>query len=235
MPGIDGVLFDYGQTLVTFAYPTAALLEVVRNFLPTIEEATGSPAPAAETILNEVLMPLERRVQSESEEEVDWLDEYRSAWAQAGLYLPEGLLYEILDAEQSCWDHAVRVDPEAASILSWLGTRGIKRGICSNAPFPPEMMLRQVRSNGMDQLVDGIVFSSQIGRRKPAPEMYRAALDSIGVAPERAMFVGDRVREDYDGPRAVGMRAVIVTAHNRAPTRDGIPTIAALSDLQALL
>jgi putative hydrolase of the HAD superfamily len=235
MPGVDGVLFDYGQTLVTFSYPSAALLEVVGNFRPTIEEATGSPAPSAETILNEVLMPLEGRVQSESEDEVDWLDEYRSAWAQAGMYLPEGLLYEILDAEQGCWDRAVRVDPEAASILSWLGSRGIKRAICSNAPFPPEMMLRQLRINGVDQMVDGVVFSSQIGRRKPAPEMYRAALGAIGVAPERAIFVGNRVREDYDGPRALGMRAVIVTAHNDAPPPDGIPAIAALRDVQALV
>jgi FMN phosphatase YigB (HAD superfamily) len=235
MPDIDGVLFDYGQTLVTFTYPTEPILEVLRNFRPTIEEALGSAAPSAETILNEVLLPLESYVGSKSEDEVDWLDVYRSAWARAGLQLPDGLLYEILDAEQLCWDRVVKVDREGPEVLSWLGEHGVKRAICSNAPFPPEMMRRQVKSTGIAAVVDGIVFSSQVGRRKPAPEMYLAALEAIDVAPERALFVGNRVREDYEGPRALGLRAVIYTAHNGEPPPEGIPSIASLGDVRALL
>jgi putative hydrolase of the HAD superfamily len=97
------------------------------------------------------------------------------------------------------------------------------------------MMRRQVDSNGVGELTEAVLFSSQLGKRKPAPEIYRAALDALGVDPERALFVGDRVREDYDGPRAVGMRAVICTAHAAEPPPDGIPTIASLSDLPGLL
>jgi putative hydrolase of the HAD superfamily len=83
--------------------------------------------------------------------------------------------------------------------------------------------------------MDGIVFSSMVGRRKPAPEMYHAALDAIGVAPERVLFVGNRVREDYDGPRSLGMRAVLYTAHNSEPAPAGIRSIARLSELPGLL
>ena len=239
MPGadehIDGVLFDYGQTLVTFTYPKSELLEVIRNFRPTIEETVDMPAPPAEVILDDVLLPLERYVSSESEDEVDWLDVAKTSWASVGLPLPDGLLYEIVDAEQSCWDRIVRVDPDAVAVLTMLGSRGIRRAICSNAPFPPEMMQRQVERSGIGALMDGVVFSSMVGRRKPAPEMYRAALDTIGVAPGRALFVGNRVREDYDGPRSVGMRALICTAHNSGPAPAGIPSIASLRDLPALL
>src|SRR5260370_38656175 len=99
MANVDGVLFDYGQTLVTFAYPKPELLEVIRNFRPTIEEALGAPAPAAEVILEDGFVPLERYVSSESGEEVDWLGRARSPWQGAGLPLPDGLLYEIVDAE----------------------------------------------------------------------------------------------------------------------------------------
>jgi putative hydrolase of the HAD superfamily len=80
-----------------------------------------------------------------------------------------------------------------------------------------------------------VVFSSEIGKRKPAPEMYRAALDAIAVEPMQALFVGDRVREDYEGPRALGMRAVILTAHRDEKPPVGIHTIASLSDLPHLL
>ena len=235
MGDVEGVLFDYGQTLVTFAYPREELLEVLRHFRPTIEEALGAPAPSAETILEEVLMPLEHHVSSESAVEVVWLDVYRDAWTRAGMELPEGLLYEMIDAEQLCWDRIVKVDPDALHVLAWLRSHGVKRAICSNAPFPPEMMRRQVSSNGVGELMDAVVFSSDVGRRKPAPEMYRAALEAISVKSGRAVFVGNRVREDYEGPLALGMRAVISTAHNHEPAPAGIPTIARLSDLPGWL
>jgi HAD superfamily hydrolase (TIGR01509 family) len=229
------VLFDYGRTLVTFSYPTEELLEVLQEFRPRIEAALGVPAPDADAILRDVLLPLEEYISSMSEDEVDYMDVYRSAWERAGLKLPEPLLHQILDAEQMCWDQAVVLDPDALQVLSWLEAHGIKRGICSNAPFPPAMMRRQVETNGIAERVDAIVFSSEIGRRKPAPELYLAALDALATAPERTMFVGDRVREDYEGPRALGMRAVVLTAHAEEPPPEGVPTIASLTELPGLL
>jgi HAD superfamily hydrolase (TIGR01509 family) len=235
MPETLGVLFDYGRTLVTFEYPTKDLLEVMRGFRPRIEAARGVQAPEAEAILENVLLPLEKTIGSMSEDEVEYMDVYRAGWAEAGLELPDGLLHDILDAEQQCWDRAVRLDPDALQVLSWLGAHGIKRGVCSNAPFPPEMMRRQVEANGISEMVDAVVFSSELGRRKPAPEVYRAALDAIGVDARHALFVGDRVREDYEGPRAAGMRAVIFTAHAEEAPPEGVPTIASLSEIPSLL
>ena len=231
----DGVLFDYGRTLVTFEYPTEDLLHVISEFRPRIEAALGVATPEAVTILHDVLLPLEEYVNSHSEDEVDYMDVYRSTWERAGMRLPDDLLHEILDAEQQCWDRAVRIDPDAPPLLAWLGERGIKRGICSNAPFPAEMMRRQLEANGIARLVDAVVFSSEVGRRKPAPETYRTALEAIGTAAERTLFVGDRVREDYEGPRALGMRAVIVTAHTGESPPEGVPTIDRLADVRSLV
>ena len=235
MPAVDAVLFDYGRTLVTFDYPAGELLDLLGRFRPRIEWAMGTPAPSAEALMKDVLLPLEAAIDSPAVDEVDYLEIYRAAWRRAGLDLPEDLLFEILDAEQQCWDRAVRVDADALQVLSWLGTNGVKRAVCSNAPFPPAMMRRQVDENGVGELTDAVLFSSAFGKRKPAPEIYRAVLDAVGVGAERALFVGDRVREDYEGPLAVGMRAVICTAHAAEPPPAGIPTIASLSDLPGLL
>ena len=234
-PSIDAVLFDYGRTLVTFTYPTEDLLDVLRRFRPRIESALGTEAPAVEVIMRDVLLPLEDHIESPGEDEVEYAGVYRAAWRRAGLDLPDDLLLEILDEEQLCWDRAVRVDPDALQVLSWLRAHGIKRAVCSNAPFPPEMMRRQVDANGVGELTDVVLFSSQLGRRKPAPEIYLAALDALGVAVERALFVGDRVREDYEGPAAIGMRALICTAHATEAPPEGVPTIASLSELPGLL
>lgn len=236
MAEIDGVLFDYGRTLVTFTpYPKDRLLAVLRRYRPRIESALGVPAPEAETILRDVLEPLEAYVTSESEDEIDYVDVYRDTWHGAGLQLPDGLLHEILDSEQLVWDRTVRVDPDTRQVLQWLRAQGIRLGICSNAPFPPEMMRRQMTSKGIGELVDAIVLSSEVGKRKPSPEIYRAALQAIDTQAERTLFVGDRLREDYEGPRAIGMRAMIVLAHAEASAPDGVPAINTLADLQDVL
>ncbi|HSP09245.1 MAG TPA: HAD family hydrolase [Candidatus Dormibacteraeota bacterium] len=233
--GPRGVLFDYGGTLVTFSYPTEDLLEVLREFRPRIEATIGAPAPEADALLRDVLHPLEEYITTVSEDEVEYMDVYRETWRRAGLELPDGLLHDILDAEQRCWDRAVRVDPDALPVLSWLGAHGVRRGICSNAPFPPAMMRRQLDVNGIASHVDGVVFSSEVGRRKPAPDVYLAALEAIGTEPGATLFVGDRVREDFDGPTAAGMRAVLVTREAAAHPPDGIPTIASLAELPGIL
>ena len=61
-----------------------------------------------------------------------------------------------------------------------------------------------------EDLFDAIVDSSEIGVRKPNPEIYRHALAAVGnVAPERAVFL-----DDYDGnvvaARALGLTAILV-------------------------
>lgn len=236
MTPIEAVLFDYGRTLVTFTYPRNELLGVIERFRPAISDALGGvPAPATAELMRRVVEPLEALVDDPGEDEVSYLAVYRAAWQGAGLELPDSLLYEILDAEQLVWDRAATVDTDALPLLSWLGVRGVKRAICSNAPFPPEMMRRQVDGNGVGELVETVVFSSQVGKRKPAAEIYKAVLDSLGVDPERALFVGDRVREDYDGPRALGMRAVVCTAHATDAPGPGVATIRSLGELPGIL
>lgn len=235
MPGVEAVLFDYGRTLVTFSYPRQRLLEVTERYRPAIAAATGVAVPEAEKIMEEVLLPLEAVVESPADDEVRYLDLYREAWTRAGMELPGELLYEILDAEQRVWDDVAQVDAEAPRLLAWLRARGVKCALCSNAPFPPEMMERQVEKNGIAALLDAVVFSSRVGRRKPAPEVYLATLEAVGIAAHRSLFVGDRAREDYDGPVAVGMRAVICTAHAAEPPRDGVPTIASLAELRSIV
>ena len=97
------------------------------------------------------------------------------------------------------------------------------------------MMRRQLDVNGIAGAVDAAVFSSEVGRRKPAHEVYRAALEAIDVEPHHVLFVGDRVREDYEGPISLGMRAVLLTAHAEDPPPDGVPSIASLSEVPGLL
>ena len=221
------VLFDYGLTLVTFAYPRAELLQVMEEVRPWL----GREAPNAETLVREILEPLEDELDGFGEDEVHYLDVYERAWLRAGLRVPRATLARILDLEQQCWDRAVHLAPDALETLERLRARGVRTAVASNAPFPPEGMHRQLRRTGIAERVDAVVFSSEIGRRKPAPELYLAALERLGTAPSDALYVGDRVVEDYDGPRRLGMRAVLCTALARTPVPAGVPAIGRLGEL----
>jgi HAD superfamily hydrolase (TIGR01549 family) len=223
------VLFDYGLTLVTFSVPTEGLLaamEEVRGWL-------GTNPPTARQIVDEVLTPIDAGLDElgRSEDEVDYMAVFAAGWRRAGYDLPDSVLYRILDVEQRCWDAAARLAPDAIATLDELARRNLRTAICSNAPFPPEMMRRQLRRVGVADRVDTIVLSSEVGRRKPAPEIYRATLDRLDVPAERSLFVGDQVVEDYEGPRRLGMSAVLCTALARRPVPPDVPSIGRLGDL----
>jgi len=57
----------------------------------------------------------------------------------------------------------------------------------------------------LDELFDDVVDSSEVGVRKPAPEIYRLSCDRLDVAPDRTVFL-----DDYEG-NVVGARLVGLT------------------------
>jgi len=220
---LKAVLFDYGKTLVEFDYPETELLVAMRDAVPLL----GPGAPDAETAVSEVLLPLERELETLGEDEVDYLQVYERAWRRAGVDAPRAVLYRVLDREQQVWDAHVRPLPDALPTLAGLRERGLRTAIASNAPFPPEMMRRQMRRLGFLDAVDAVVLSAEVGRRKPAPELYRAGLQAVGVGPDEALYVGDRLSEDYDGPRRLGMRALLLSS---SPP-PGVEAISRLAEL----
>jgi epoxide hydrolase-like predicted phosphatase len=66
----------------------------------------------------------------------------------------------------------------------------------------------------IDALFDLVVDSSEIGVRKPDPEIYHYALNALGVAaPERAVFLDDH-QGNVDAARAVGLQGVLVESES---------------------
>jgi FMN phosphatase YigB (HAD superfamily) len=56
---------------------------------------------------------------------------------------------------------------------------------------------------------DATIFSNEFGRVKPDPSIFRHTLDLLGgVAPARALHVGDLEELDVDGALATGMRSL---------------------------
>ena len=59
-----------------------------------------------------------------------------------------------------------------------------------------------LETHGLDGAVDAVVGRDTVARQKPHPEPLLAALDGLGVAPSRALFVGDSRRDERTADRA---------------------------------
>ena len=129
--------------------------------------------------------------------------------------------------------HSVEM-PGATALIERLRAAGFALGIVSNGM---DASRRALASHlGFARRVRTVLSSERAGMNKPDPRIFELAAREIGVPPARCWFVGDHPVNDVAGARAAGMRAVWLAGFH-APTRDveAAPTIAALSELEALL
>ena len=82
---------------------------------------------------------------------------------------------------------------------------------------------------GLGPYVHAVITSARVGYRKPHPRLYAAAVAAAGRPPGALLFVGDSYAHDVEGPRAAGMRAVLL---DRAGTSGDASAIRTLADLR---
>lgn len=125
---------------------------------------------------------------------------------------------------QGYWgERATRTDPEAAPTLAELKRRGLRLGVLSSTGWPADWHEQWLHRDGILDLFDGCVWSSDLEWTKPHPEAFAAAMAAVGVTdPARCVFVGDRPYDDIHGARSAGMRAVLVP-HSVIPAYQQVP------------
>jgi putative hydrolase of the HAD superfamily len=57
---------------------------------------------------------------------------------------------------------------------------------------------------------DAVIVSSEVGAWKPDARMFKAALEACRVSAAECLHIGDDVRCDEEGARAVGIRSLLV-------------------------
>jgi putative hydrolase of the HAD superfamily len=222
---VDAVIFDWGGTLTPWHTIDHGELwrAVCEGHLPA-----GEVAGMAEAI-------------RAAEEEL-WLvsaREHHSAtlsdvFARAGHTPTE----EFLATYTRAWEPHTLTDPDAAGVLRALRERGIRIGVLSNTMWPRAWHEDVFRRDGLLDLIDGAVYSSEIDWAKPHPEAFAAAMRAVGASdPARCVFIGDRPYDDVHGAKSLGMRAILIP-HSSVPAYDGAApdaVIAGLAELPDLL
>jgi putative hydrolase of the HAD superfamily len=130
--------------------------------------------------------------------------------AELGLRAPHPALEHLIGRFEGA-SHTSRVLAldGARATLAALGRAGVACALVCDTGLTPGRVVR--RHLDLQGLLSGLavqIFSDEVGVPKPDPRVFRAALEELGVAPERALHVGDLRRTDVAGARGLGMISV---------------------------
>jgi putative hydrolase of the HAD superfamily len=232
--GLDAVLFDWGDTLMRFAYDEALVEAGHRAGLATLQPREGLPEPAVLAAhFREHYEPLFWA--PGTIEEIEYPGLVRELLGFFDVAVSDDELGRFLEAEHDAWSPARELGATTHALLESLRRRGLKLGLVSNAFDPGWLLRRDLDRMGIGERLDAAVFSSEVGKRKPHPTIYRAVLSELGVEPERALFVGDRLVEDVQGPAELGMTTVQAVWFRADENPDGIePDYQAFTQMDVL-
>lgn len=211
---IEAVLFDYGHTLIYFdERPHSALVSAYEKVNRFLADTLERDVPAAQVLIEQVSKAVDDEIQRDyaagRPEEVEIATIYDRALRAIGLELEPALIERVMELEQEGWLNSVHVGPDVVATLDTLRRGRLRLGLVSNAAYLPRLMKAQLAALDLQPYFDAVSFSSEVGVRKPHPDIYADALSKLGVEARRALFVGDRVKEDIQGPKTLGMRAVL--------------------------
>jgi putative hydrolase of the HAD superfamily len=219
---VRAVIFDWGGTLTpwhTIDHDDLWLSVCARHYPAADAAEAAAAARAAEAELWRL---------AESTQQSATLD---SVFTRAGVTASAGLLASYYEA----WDPHTLTDPDVPPLLRELRRRGIKIGVLSNTMWPRAAHERIFIRDGILDLIDGAVYSSEIPWVKPHPEAFRAAMRAVGVSdPADCVFVGDRPYDDVHGAKSAGMRAVLVP-NSAVPAFPGAEPDEVISRLEELV
>lgn len=137
--------------------------------------------------------------------------------------LVDGDAAELTRAYREAVGEALRPVEGVETLLSTLRSR-YRLGLLTDGPG--ETQRDKLRQLGWTETFDATVVTGPLGAPKPDGRAFEAVTDALGVAPERAVYVGDDPERDIAGAAAAGLRPVQVCyAGGPAPHSDAAMTV----------
>jgi putative hydrolase of the HAD superfamily len=242
-PNIDVIFFDLGSTLIYFD-----------GYLPDVmarayQELAASLLSGGFTLNKDVfLAEFLSRLEAYHTERETQLIEYTTEEVLRIVLERQGLngithdqmrphLARLYSVTQACW----KVEQDTITTLQALKDTGYRMGIISNAgdDWDVQVLVDNARIRSYFEYIN---TSAAAGIRKPHPQIFQMAFDSMQVTPGRSVMVGDTLAADILGSKNLGMHNVWITRRvNKTAVQAHIETIlpdrtiTSLSELPDLL
>lgn len=215
----DAVLFDFSGTLFR--------LEEDESWLAGITDTGGATFDVHRQaeLMRRLTAPTGQPVEMDAEEHHAWTNRDRDPRWHREAYLTVLRRSGVADPEQarelygkvidpSCWT----VYPDTVPVVEALAGEGIAVGVLSNIAFDIRPAFAAL---GIDDHVSVFALSYEIGAVKPEPEIFRYAVDALGVTPARTLMIGDSEKAD-GAAREIGCAFRLVEPLPTAERPDGL-------------
>lgn len=209
----EAIIFDMGGTLLEYDnIPWPVLYTVCVDAVYDRLIRLKHKPPPRERVHERFQMLLDRcRVRiREGNHEYHIARLLRTLVETGGRRLRRGELNILCNAYYAPITRAVTVHPDARPTLARLHGVGYPLALLSNTCFRARDHRRDLERFGLWSYFSATLFTSTGRYRKPHPDPFREICRRLGVPPQRALYVGDRQKEDILGPQAIGMTAVLI-------------------------
>ena len=222
MSQLHAVFFDLGDTLVDLRegsgdYEARVRVRAERVFDAWV--AAGAPLDVREREAFSIRLAHDTETRYQAavarQEGIYIYDVMAAFCAEQDIPVDDGLVQIGGDAYCRGMGGHAPLRPGAIELLTALHARGLRLGVISNTIQPAHFMDEALRRRGIAHFFAATVYSSAVRVAKPHPTIFRAGLAALGVAPEAAVYVGDRPEADVAGAHGVGMKAVLIEAAHR--------------------
>lgn len=133
-------------------------------------------------------------------------NEFVKMFVKCGFTRQEAELLAPALREKVLQPHRYRLYPDAIPALEALKARGYRSFVLSNN-YPELAAI--TGALGLDEVLEGVLVSGEIGYDKPRPEIFAAARAAAGQ-PDAAWMIGDNPQDDIAGGNAAGFTTVAV-------------------------
>lgn len=104
------------------------------------------------------------------------------------------------------------VDPDAHGVLRWLKDRNKLIGLICNTGHTPGFGIRKfLEKESVAEYFDLMLFSDEVGIRKPNPRIFQIAAKKLNVKPHEVVHVGDNLKSDVWGAKNAGLKAIYLS------------------------
>ena len=127
------------------------------------------------------------------------------------------------------------VNPDAVKALRWLRDRNMRIGIICNTGITPGFGLRKfLIQEGVAEFFDLMIFSDEVGIRKPDPKVFHLAAQKLKMKPREMVHIGDNLKTDVCGAKNAGFKAIHLTGEqgrDKQAERDPTSLVSRSKDL----
>ncbi len=237
---MKAVIFDLGHTLIDYYHDWAGPEERIVSRLYRLSREAGGRMEETE-FRRAALITLQRNRDRKLHEmlEIPLEIVLENLLGGAGCQIDEGLIQDGLELFYEALKEDRCLVPGTVEMLESVKGRGYSIGLISDVAWglPSEYPLRDMKHFGLDGYFDDMIFSSDVGLRKPNPRLFKMALLNLGADRDGSMYVGNSLQADVQGAKSVGIMAVLKKSGYFQPDDTIVPdhVVDDWKDLESLL